>query len=212
MPRPRLAHGTASPRSTTAVAGLPGSAADQGVWGWSIGLGMRPHGATPHIVRLLRQTWSGLPDGIEEQHGLAIRVRTSSQETVHMWGQDVPSMVCIQEVVTIGAGAPDLDIRGMASGALGQLLDGQSLWMCGKLIEKAGLYPCRDDVHGLEPIPPLLQPLGLLMQAKGLGISHGLPPCPECGFAPVGPRYVLLRPIIARYRHMRREQSGQHQR
>ena len=53
----------------------------------AISLGMGPHGTTLHIVSLLRQTRSGLPDGIEEQHGLAIRMRASSQETVHMWGQ-----------------------------------------------------------------------------------------------------------------------------
>jgi hypothetical protein len=99
-----------------------------------------------------------------------------------MWGQDVPSLVCVQEMITIGASAPDRDIGGMAGGALGQLLGGQPLWMCGKLIEKAGLYPGRDDIHGLEPIPPLLQLLGLLVQANGFGISHHLSPCPECCF------------------------------
>src|SRR6266850_4166776 len=116
-------------------------------------------------------------------------MRASSQETVHMWGQDVPSIGRIQEVITIGAGTPDRDIGGMTGGTLGQLLGGQPLRMCGKLIEKASLYPGRDDIHGLESITPLLQPGGLLLQAEGLGISHPLSPCPSYSF-------VLRRPTV----------------
>ena len=139
---------------------------------------MRPHSATLHIVSMLRQTRSGLPDSTEKHYGLAIRMRASSQETVHMWGQDVTSIDRVQELITIGAGAPYRHKGGMTGGTLGQLLGGQPLRMCGKLIEKAGLHPGRDDIHRLEPITPPLQPLGLLVQAQGLGISHHLSPCP----------------------------------
>ena len=77
------------------------------------------HGATLHIVSLLRQTRSGLPDGIEEQHGLAIGMRASSKETVHMWGSGRTVHWLCPEVITIGAGAPDRDIGRMTGGTPG---------------------------------------------------------------------------------------------
>ena len=95
-----------------------------------------------------------------------------------MWGQDIPSIDGVQEVIPIGAGAPYRHIGGMTGSTLGQLLGGQPLRMCGKLIEKAGLHPGRNDIHRLETITPPLQPLGLLVQAGGLGSSHCLSPCP----------------------------------
>jgi hypothetical protein len=66
----------------------------------------------------------------------------------------------------------------MTCGTLGQLLGGQPLRLCGKLIEKAGLHPGRDDIHRLKTSAPLSQPLGLLLQTEGLGIRHRLSPCP----------------------------------
>src|SRR5262249_21184008 len=142
------------------------------IWWWiktcrvrAIGLRMGPHGATVHIVSLPRQARSSLPDGIEEQHGLAIGMDAASQETGHVRSQDVPAIDCIQELIAIGTATPDRHIGGMTGSALSQLLSRQPLRMGRQLIEKAGLYPSRDNIHCLEPIAPSSQPFGLLLQA-----------------------------------------------
>src|SRR5688572_25311931 len=106
------------------------------MWRWiktcgvpAIGLSMGPHSATLHIISMLRQTRSGLPDSTEEHCCLAIGMGASSQETVHMWGQDVTSIDCVQELITIGASAPYRHKGGMTGGTLGQLLGSQPLRM-----------------------------------------------------------------------------------
>src|SRR5690349_4965999 len=101
---------------------------------------MGTHGTTVHIVSLPRQARSGLPNGIEEQHSLAIGMRAASQETVHVRGQDVPSIDRVHKLKAISAATPDRHIGGMTGSALGQLLGRQPLRMGSQLIEKAGLY------------------------------------------------------------------------
>src|SRR5215471_14722313 len=111
----------------------------------AIGLRMGPHSATVHIVSLPRQARSSLPDSIEEQYGLAIGMRAASQETVHVRSQDVPAIDRVQELIAISTATPDRYIGDMTGSMLGQLLSRQPLRMGSQLIEKASLYPGRDD-------------------------------------------------------------------
>src|SRR5262245_21704169 len=80
--------------------------------GPAIGLRMAARSASLRRLRLLRQAWPGLPDGIQEQYGLAIGMRVSSQQAVDMLGQDVATVDRVEERKPVGALAPHLDIRG----------------------------------------------------------------------------------------------------